>query len=56
MLPWFALPSAMLLTIALLKSGPLTLTVVLLWRYGRDLVATHRSPAWTSLAAGTRPA
>jgi hypothetical protein len=46
----------MLLTIALLKSGPLTLTVVLLWRYGRDLVATHRSPAWTSLAAGTRPA
>jgi len=41
----FATPWA-LLGIGLFKSGPLLLTLVLLWRHGRELLDSHGAAAW----------
>ncbi len=48
----FAFDSAWQLTsIALLKSGPLWLTLVLLWRHHRELFRSYAAPAWLSIPA-----
>jgi hypothetical protein len=35
------------LGIALYKSGPLLLTVILLWRHHGELFGSYSNPAWT---------
>jgi hypothetical protein len=45
-----------LIAIALFKTGPLVLTLTLLWRHGHGLLRSHTAPAWEHdpVAAATR--
>jgi hypothetical protein len=48
-----------LIGIGLLKSGPLVLTMVLLWRHGGELIRSHTGETWRNhprLISGGRPA
>jgi hypothetical protein len=48
----FAFDSAVTLTgIALLKSGPLWLTLILLWRHYPDVFRSYSVPAWAAIPA-----
>lgn len=42
------IPPAGLVLLSLVKSAPLALSVLFLWRYQRELVESHRAPAWLS--------
>lgn len=43
-----------LLFVALLKGAPLLLTLVLMWRHGRELLQSHHAPAWARFGVAAR--